>query len=293
MRAHRNAFGLVTTLLVLSSWLAVGQPSELAGYSADRLPGSMPRVPDGVTVSVDTADAAEGTGAYRIQYEGSEPVSLTLHEVPLTDIEDCVLLYEAQMRCSDVTGRAYLEMLCVFEGRGEFFSRALDDTFTGTCGWRKTRTPFFLKKGQRPTRVRLGVRFEGPGVVWLDGIALKRAARGGLGAANLRWEWIPGTLLGVVLGLWGSVAGVCASLGRGRRAIVASAVLFLIASAGMLAAALALLAAHRPFDVWYPWLLPGSIGVVITGVMIPVIRRAYRRSEARRMAAMDLGDSIR
>ena len=293
MRAHRTASGLVTTLLMVSSWLAAGQPSELATYSGDRLPESMPRFPDGVTVSVDAADAAEGAGAYRIQHEGSKPVSVTLHEVPLTDTEDCVLVYEAMMRCSDVTGRAYLEMLCVFEGRGEFFSRALDDTFTGTCGWRKTRTPFFLKKGQRPTKVRLGVRFEGPGVVWLDGIALKRAARGGLGAANQGREWIPATLLCVLLALWGTLAGICGSLGRGRRMILASAVLFLITSAGMLAVGVSLLAAHRPYAVWYPWLLPGGVGMLVTGVLIPVVRRAYRVSEDRRMAAMDLGDSIR
>jgi len=283
----------VTTLLVLSGGFADGQPSDLAGYSADRLPEAMPPTPPGVTVSVDTADPAEGAGAYRIQYEGSEPVSVTLHELPLTDIENCILVYEARMRCSGITGRAYLEMWCVFGGQGEYYSRALDNAFTGTCGWRNTRAPFMLAKGERPTAVRLGVRFEGPGVVWLDNLVLQRAGSGWLGPSSAGWAWLPGTALGVLLGLSGALAGVCASLGRGRRAILTGEVLLFIISAGMLAAGLALLAAHRPFAAWYPWLLPGVIGVVLTGVMIPVVRRAYRLSEARRMTAMDLGDAIR
>jgi hypothetical protein len=73
-------------------------------------------------------------------------------------------------------GRAYLEMWCRFPGRGEFFSRGLNNVVSGTTDWIDCQTPFFLKEGEQPDLVRLNVVVEGPGKIWIRDVALSHAA---------------------------------------------------------------------------------------------------------------------
>jgi hypothetical protein len=73
-------------------------------------------------------------------------------------------------------GKAYLEMWCRFPGQGEFFSRALNQTYSGSNEWSSTETPFILQQGQKPDLVRLNVVVEGTGTVWIDDIRLLKAA---------------------------------------------------------------------------------------------------------------------
>ncbi len=85
------------------------------------------------------------------------------------------LIYRARMRSEGLRGKAYLEMWCVFPGQGEFFSRALQSPLSGTNDWTSQETPFFLKKGQDPSRVKLNLVIEGEGTVWLDQVVLAKA----------------------------------------------------------------------------------------------------------------------
>ncbi len=66
-------------------------------------------------------------------------------------------------------------MWCVFKDKGEYFSRALHDPFTGTTDWKLQQTPFFLEKGQNPDNIKLNLVINGQGTVWIDNIKLLKA----------------------------------------------------------------------------------------------------------------------
>jgi hypothetical protein len=111
-------------------------------------------------------------GGWRI--EVSEAGSVRLFELDEPGIERCLVTYRAELRAADVEGGAYLEMWCRFPGRGEFFSKGLDQKATGTVGWSSYEVPFNLKAGERPDLIRLNVAFDGPGTVWVRNVELVR-----------------------------------------------------------------------------------------------------------------------
>jgi hypothetical protein len=155
--------------------------------------------------------------------------------------------------------------------------------------WHESQIPFFLKKGEKPPLVRLGVRMEGPGTVWLDDLRLETASRlqasGALGG-------LLGGVLGVLGGLWGSLAGLFAARGRGRAGVLGFGLILWLACVALLVYGVSLLIGGRPYAEWYPWLLCGAIGTVVVGPLLPVVRKRYTQAEARRMAAMDAGDVV-
>ena len=63
-------------------------------------------------------------------------------------------------------------MWCSFPGRGEFFSKGLHQTASGTADWARYEIPFYLKRGQTPELIKLNLVVEGRGVVWLKNIEL-------------------------------------------------------------------------------------------------------------------------
>lgn len=109
-------------------------------------------------------------GGWRI--DAHEAGSVALFEVAGPGIERCLLTYGAELRTVDVEGGAYLEMWCRFPGRGEFFSKGLQQKAKGTTGWSSYEVPFYLKARERPDLIRLNVAFEGPGTLWLRNVEL-------------------------------------------------------------------------------------------------------------------------
>lgn len=102
--------------------------------------------------------------------EATEAGSVPLFEVVEPSLERCVLTYRAELRTTDVEGGAYLEMWCRFPGRGEFFSKGLNQKVKGTTGWSSHEVPFLLKAGQRPDLIRLNLALEGAGAVWMRNV---------------------------------------------------------------------------------------------------------------------------
>jgi hypothetical protein len=98
-----------------------------------------------------------------------------LFEVPNPGVERCTVLYRAKLKTESLAGRAYLEMWCQFPGKGEFFSRGLGNTISGSSGWATCQTPFFLEAGQRPDLIRLNLVVEGPGKVFIKDVELTAA----------------------------------------------------------------------------------------------------------------------
>ena len=59
-------------------------------------------------------------------------------------------LYTGQkLGTEDLKGKVYLEMWCSFKGKGQFFSKAIENALTGTNNWTVQEAPFFLKKGEK------------------------------------------------------------------------------------------------------------------------------------------------
>ena len=101
-----------------------------------------------------------------------EPQTILLFEVPDPEIEHCILTYRAELKTHNFDGKAYLEMWCRLPGKGEFFSKGLQQALKGTTEWASRETPFFLKKGQRPDLIKLNIVAQGKGQVSARSIEL-------------------------------------------------------------------------------------------------------------------------
>lgn len=154
----------------MGNWLA----NTLLGVKSDKIPIVLHRfgTADG-TLSKDSI-MVEGE-SWLIEARANQVVRL--FEVAAPDAEQCLLTYRATMKSQDLTGRAFLEMWCRFPGRGEFFSRGLNQALQGTTGWTSFEIPFRLKKGQRPDLIKLNLVVEGYGKVWIKEVELLKTPR--------------------------------------------------------------------------------------------------------------------
>ena len=96
-----------------------------------------------------------------------------LFETPDPEVEDCTVLYRARLKTEGLTGKAYLEMWCRLPGRGEFFSRGLNQVVTGSTDWISCEIPFLLRKGQAPDLIRLNLVLAASGFVFKKRVAGK------------------------------------------------------------------------------------------------------------------------
>jgi hypothetical protein len=121
-------------------------------------------------VQIDKQVSSDGNGSLRVLV--TEPTTIPLFETGDMDVEDARLIYQARVRTENVDGKVYLEILCHFPGRGEFFSKGLMTPLTGTTDWTTQETPFFLKKGENPDNIKLNLVIDGKGTAWIDDIRL-------------------------------------------------------------------------------------------------------------------------
>ena len=70
-------------------------------------------------------------------------------------------------------GAAFLEMWCKVGG-GQYFSRGLNSTISGTKDWQKVNAAFILNKGQKAQVVTLNLVVNGIGTVWVDDLQLSK-----------------------------------------------------------------------------------------------------------------------
>ena len=57
-------------------------------------------------------------------------------------------------------------------GLGQFFSRGLEQTLSGTSEWATLEAPFFLQEGQTADLAKLNLVIDGSGTAWIDEIEL-------------------------------------------------------------------------------------------------------------------------
>ncbi len=121
-------------------------------------------------VQIDRQISSDGNGSLRI--EATKPVTIRLFETDDIDIENARLIYQAKVKTENVQGQVFLEMLCHFPGKGEFFSRGLMTPLSGSTDWTTQETPFFLRSGENPDNIKLNLVIDGKGSVWIDDIRL-------------------------------------------------------------------------------------------------------------------------
>jgi hypothetical protein len=67
-------------------------------------------------------------------------------------------------------------MWCRFSGKGEFFSRGLQNPLSGSNEWASYETPFFLKKGENPDLIKINLVVKGTGKVLIKDVELLKAS---------------------------------------------------------------------------------------------------------------------
>ena len=102
------------------------------------------------------------------------------------------------------------------------------------------------------------------------------------------YAWIPGTVLGVLGGTIGSLAGMLAPRGKARGLVLGLMFFATLYSAAMLVAGIIALVCHQPYGIWYGFLLPGVLGVILFPTVMVGVRRTYREAELRKSRAQDL-----
>lgn len=154
-------------------WGCAKEPasSELAHFPMDGVAGVLTR--EGVEFDKDVSTDQHGS----LRISASERRTIPLYETGDLHVEDARLVYQAKLRSRDVEGKAYLEMVCHFPNKGDYFSRALNVALSGTTGWTAQATPFSLKPGENPDNIKLNLVIEGPGVVWIDDMRLIKEPR--------------------------------------------------------------------------------------------------------------------
>jgi hypothetical protein len=140
--------------------------TELASYKLNSLEG----VIDESNVAVDSTVSNDGTASLKIT--ASDPTTIRLFEIGDVDVENAKIVYRAMLRTQKLSGKAYLEMWVHFKDGGEYFSRGLDRTITGTTNWMTMEIMFILEKGQNPDNVKLNLVIDGKGTVWIDDIVI-------------------------------------------------------------------------------------------------------------------------
>jgi len=161
-------YGLLVILSISVYACESPKPELIKSWPLDSAEGVL----DAEKVELDKDVTNDGHGSLRITAEKNTRVSLYQTEV---DLEDAQLIYSAMLRTENIQGKAYLEMWCFFEGKGEFFSRALHAPLMADTDWTEQQTPFFLKEGENPDQVRLNLVIEGKGTIWIDDIRLLKA----------------------------------------------------------------------------------------------------------------------
>ena len=161
----RYALMLALTL-VLGCQQQTARKGELKHYPLNSMDGILTQT----GVRVDTKLSSDGAGSLRIDV--TEPTTVRLMETGNIDVEDARLIYRARLKTEGVQGQVYLEMWCQIPGLGEYFSRGLQSTLTGTTDWTTQEIPFFLKKGQNPENVKLNLVINGKGTAWIDDVRL-------------------------------------------------------------------------------------------------------------------------
>ncbi len=162
----KNLFIVSTIFLCAIASLSSCSSNELHKHSLDFLDGVITRN----NVAIDEEIKIQGKGSLRI----SAPVSTVVELFEKKDVntDGVKLVYSAKLHTEDLKGKAYLEMLIFYPDGRKNFSRSLESALSGTSEWTEESISFPLKKGLKPSAVKLNLVIDGTGTVWVDDVRL-------------------------------------------------------------------------------------------------------------------------
>jgi hypothetical protein len=102
------------------------------------------------------------------------------------------------------------------------------------------------------------------------------------------YAWLPGTLLGVVGGIEGTLIGVWAPKGKHRAFVMGLLFVDLLVSCILLVVGVVALLTGQPFGIWYGLGFPGLLGLLILGPITWVARKVYTEAELHKSMGEDL-----
>ncbi|MBI1390626.1 MAG: hypothetical protein GC154_19525 [bacterium] len=271
------------------------------------LPGFSEGLPDGVEVflwdegRVQSGMTGDGIdfkwkGFIHIEHSGEGTVSIPLVAFDDPGYENTAIWYKADWMVYKTPKRAYLEMLCTFPDGKTYFSRGLDRPLSQSNGAFQ-QIPFFLKAGERPTRVTIGVGMDGPGTVKFMSMELSKEKQ----QVNLFKPsgWLhPGAvggILGTLYGFWGAaigcVGGYCTPRGKCKRLVMGLYIGMIICSIVCLILGIVFLLSASTYAITgWAFLYCGALGGILGGTLMPMTMRQYAEVELRRMRAKDVTD---
>ena len=125
----------------------------------------------GTIISSDSKIRFEGKRSIRVLTKW--PTTICLGQISGLNLENTKLVYQAKVKSKNLEGAAFLEMWCQVGG-GQYFSRGLTSTVSGTTDWQAINTAFILNKGQKAEMVTLNLVINGIGTVWIDEVQLAK-----------------------------------------------------------------------------------------------------------------------
>lgn len=235
----------------------------------------------------------------KIENDKSEPATVTAFVIEAPSITSSRYAVKGTVRYEGVEEKSYLEMLNVFPGGGEYFSRTLDrsgplGSLEGSSDWRPFVLPFFLNQAtERPIKLTVNVVLGGKGTVWLGPLRLVQYGpeEDPLAIQGQWWSGrsagLMGGIAGTMLGCLGGLVGWLAWKGKARVFVFGTMRTFKVLGGTSLVLGGVAVATSQPYAVYYPLLL---IGVIMVGVAVVTSRnlqKRYEDLELRKMRAMD------
>lgn len=95
------------------------------------------------------------------------------------------------------------------------------------------------------------------------------------------WAWLPGTLLGCLGGLWGSVTGILVPRRQGQALVYGLGMLVIALATASVIVGLIALAEGQPFGVWFFLVGPILPADIVMLVLLCLVPRFYRLAEQR------------
>lgn len=168
--ARKTALYAFTVLLALFTACGGGGGNDSGDFIRKFPVDSSTEVLARKNISTDSKISRDGNGSLRIDVKGTQ--THKLYRLGDIDLEEAFLVYRAAIRTEDLQGETFLEMICYFQNKGEFFSRNFQAALSGTNDWTVRSTPFKLRAGENPDVVELNIYVSGRGTVWIDKIEL-------------------------------------------------------------------------------------------------------------------------
>ena len=237
-----------------------------------------------------------------LELKNPEPVArtLSLFKLDHPGITRSRYAIVGEVRHEAVEGTGYLEMWSTFAQKGSFFSRTLAPSgpsqgLSGSSPWRSFALSFDAAGAAAPPEtLAVNLTLPGRGTVYLGPLRLVQYAddENPLAAAGAWWgprtAGRVGGIVGSLLGCMGAVMGVLAGRGRGRAIALGLAKGMLVCGVVSLVLGVVALVRAQPYEVFYPLLLGGVLGVVLPPFLIRTLRRRYEELELRKITAQDL-----